>query len=487
MKQVLLAIPPTDWRRAYPKLSVLYLAATLEKAGFQPLVLDGQIADLTPWAIWQSPVTSVHPRSLYKKTNWNWYRVALQRVKPAALVISASTPEIENGARLAALAKELYPEVLTIATNHHVSALPRETLQEFPEIDIVFKGEPELALPQFLQEVFSSSGHWSRFPGIAYRDGEKIVENQGFHSIASPNSLPYPSRHLLPLFKYQLFFKKTRFFGSAHPFGMLRTSRGCPSQCTFCTVPAYKGTAFRAQTPEYVLAEMEYLIQRYRVRRFHFWDDIFTVDPHRVRAIAKGILARGWTIAYECMSKANFIDPATLQALRRSGCQTIFYGAESGSDAILSAIQKGFTTKELLEAVAMTKKAGIEPAVGFILGHFEETEETLEETLHFAQRLAEEGVGHIQFWRAIPFPGTPLFDKVRSRLLTKKWSHFTPFIYPDQSPQELFAHPHLTFSELLKYQKAGQAFWEKKKREPQKLLPAHTSSPSPEKKLTLSL
>lgn len=460
-KSILLLVPPTDYRRPYPKLSPLYMGSILRERGYVVTCLDGQLADLDLPHFLKLYPNRHFPRSTYAPVNWDTYQHFFKEHSFDVLITSPTTGEVKSSARCAAIAKA-EQDLLTIATNNHVSALPKASLEEFESFDLVFKGEPEQALPDFLDAYFSSSSHWQHFPGIAFRHNGKIVENEGSHSV-DPQTLPYPARDLVPIPSYNAFFRTTRAFGDAHPAGLLRTSRGCPSRCTFCTVPTFKGIQFRAQNPDYVVNELAYLTQKYQVRCFHFLDDVFNVDRERVRAICRKILERGLDIRFYCWNKVNFVDFTTLQLMAKAGCQSIFYGVESGSPQVLASVQKGITLEQVREAVTMTKKAGVPTAaIAFIVGNLEDTEETLEESIAFSLQLIDCGAAYAQFLLNIPLPGTPDFQKIEPLLLTRDWDMFNAVLLYELHPTPLFKHPHLTFEQMLFYQKKGYELFEKK-------------------------
>lgn len=462
-KKVLLFIPPEEYRRPFPNFGIGTIAAILRERGYAVRIVDGKVADLDPQKMLSySYYTDNTAGFLVEPIHWDFYEKLLKAWQPDVIGISAATQEIQNGAHFAALAKKELPEVLVAVGNLHAMAIPQETLREFPSFDIVFKGESELAFPDFLDAYFSPQGHWTSFPGIAYRQGETVVENRGFHTVSDLNALPLPARDLFPLPLHELFFKKTRIFGDVPPQGMLMTSRGCPSRCTFCTSPFFRGTKYRAQSPSYVLAEMERLYEQYGVRAFQFWDDIFTVDRARVKAICEGILQKRWKLTFQCYAKVNFIDFDLLSLMAKAGCQAINFGVESGSRRVLKEIHKDITLEQVVEGIKMTRRAGIEPTAGFMLGHPTDDEESVAETVHFALSLIRYGLEYAGFWIAVPYPGTPMFDLCREKLQTANWDAYNPMRLYEANPKPIYEPPGISHAQLLAWQKRGYREFRKK-------------------------
>lgn len=455
-KRVLLVIPPETYRRPFPNFGVLYMAAVLRQRGYKPRVLDGKLAGLDLGKLRRYRYYMENASGfIVSPVDWGFYASYLREFQPDVVGISATTQEIKSGAQIARIAKAISPRTLVVAGNLHPMALPTETLYEFPDIDVIICGEAEYAFAEFLDLYFQGKEQWKAMKGIAFRQGKEIVANAGSHLVENLDALPYPARDLLPIWAYEAFFRHTRVFGDVNAAGVLMTSRGCPSRCTFCTSPFFRGKSFRAQSADYVLREMKMLIDTYGVRYFHFWDDIFTVDKERTSEICRQIVKQKWRISFQCYSKVTFIDPETLAWMAKAGCKGINYGVESGSARVLKDIAKGITLERVEEVVEATAQAGINPTAGFMFGHPTDDWESVQETTDFAISLVPRGLDYAGFWIAIPYPGTPMFDAVRKDLLTCDWDAFNPMRLYEENPQPVYVPPKLEFDRLVEHQRSS--------------------------------
>jgi anaerobic magnesium-protoporphyrin IX monomethyl ester cyclase len=242
--------------------------------------------------------------------------------------------------------------------------------------------------------------------GIAYRDGGITVMTEPRPLIDDLDSIPFPSRELLPpLDKY----RPSPASCKRRPQATMITSRGCPYHCAFCDRSVF-GNRPRTRTPPNVVDEMELLAREYGAREIRFWDDMFNINSQRVMGICEEILSRRLDIPWTCQARAGHMSPPVLEAMAKAGCWQVDYGIESGNQTVLNTIMKGQTLDQVERVVKMTRKAGIGVRGFFMLALPGETESTLCDTIEFAKRLdLTSAVFHI----TTPFPGTTLYDIAR--------------------------------------------------------------------------
>lgn len=251
-----------------------------------------------------------------------------------------------------------------------------ETLKTF---DIVFVGDAEASFREFLCALPLES-----IPGIAFRGANGSVIHTGSPSLPPLDALPFPDPSRIELRHYR---------ASPHrelpePFATMMTTRGCGFRCTFC-LSAKNGMnngRYRERSVQNVIDEIRLLQERYQVRSIQFWDDTFTMRKERTRALSGALRPLG--LSYVCNTRTDKIDAETAELLAESGCKSVFFGVESGSEGVLSFdIQKDTRNEQVRRAVTHCKRSGLRVTSSFILGSPNDTEGTVEETIQFALSL----------------------------------------------------------------------------------------------------
>jgi tetratricopeptide (TPR) repeat protein len=216
------------------------------------------------------------------------------------------------------------------------------------------------------------------------------------------------------------------------------TSRGCPWQCTFCGAETTWGRGFRGQSVPYVLDSLESALARLPVRMIQIKDDTFTTNKKRVIEICRGIRERKLDFFWSCDTRVDVLSDELLREMRLAGCERLSLGVESGSAAILKAINKKITVDQIVRSTELAKKYGIEVRYYMMLGNRGETRETFHETLAFLERAKP----HQYLFSCLSiYPGTLDFDAAekagwldREVYFTGDFQEFkTPF---DASPED---------------------------------------------------
>ncbi len=377
MQKVTLVNPPQFTGYPQPPMGLILLAGVLESRGYPVKIVDANLLGLKPEEI----------VPLLDDTD--------------VLGLTAMTPTVSRAIDIAREVKAARPELPVIMGGPHATLLPAETMAAAPEVDIIVRGEGEESLVNLLS-VLENNKSLDSVSGITYRTDGIIVDNAPSPEITDLDSLPFLAYHLVPLKSY----RPHPPHGRAKPFAVLITSRGCPYNCGYCSKPVF-GKRFRGQSPERVVDEIAYLQEKYGVREIAFYDDSFTLDMERAYRICEEIISRGLKIIWSCETRVNLVDKRLLKKMKQSGCYSISYGLESGSQEILDVIDKGTTLEQAEEAVRHTREAGIHAVGYFMIGSPGETPETINETIRFAKKLK---VDFAQFSITTPFPGTNLYD-----------------------------------------------------------------------------
>jgi anaerobic magnesium-protoporphyrin IX monomethyl ester cyclase len=332
-----------------------------------------------------------------------WKKV--EEFRPDVVGLTSVTPTFTTARKLALEAKRRL-SCLVIMGGPHVSALPRSTLESMPRaLDAVILGEGELPMLAVAAE-FDAHGKvdFNKVPGAAFIENWKYKENPRPEFIADLDALPYPARDLVDLSLYY----PLRWPSWSKKSTTLISSRGCPSQCTFCANISM-GRKFRARSPGNVVGEMEYLAREYGLRYFKFCDDCFTADPGRVAEICELIISKRLNVAWDAYSRVNtLLDGALIRKMKKAGCVYVFLGIETGSQRILDLMKKGTTLKMAEECCSLLRKHGMAYHASFIVGNEGDTKETVAAAIAFAKKLSPD---YTMFGAMIPFPGTPIFDK----------------------------------------------------------------------------
>ena len=197
----------------------------------------------------------------------------------------------------------------------------------------------------------------------------------------------------------------------------MATTRGCPFHCNWCAKPIW-GQRYAVRSPENVAAELAWLRAAYRPDHISFVDDIFGLRPGWTRSFADVVRAAGTVTPFKCLSRADLLlRDGEVDALRAAGCEMVWMGAESGSQKILDAMEKGTQVEQIVEAAARLRAAGIK--VGFFLqfGYPGEGPEDIEATRRLVRRCQPDDIG---ISVSYPLPGTGFYERVRAELGAKQ-------------------------------------------------------------------
>ncbi|RZN57022.1 MAG: radical SAM protein [Candidatus Methanomethylicota archaeon] len=388
-----------------PPLGLAYIAAVLEKEGYDVDIIDATALGLS-----------------FKELGNE-----LKKRNPDVIGVTSITPTIYDAMKTIDIAKEYCPNAITVMGGCHITALPEETLLECPNLDIGVIGEGEATIIDLLKAI-ENKKDLSEVDGIIYRKDGKIKRNKPRKLIENLNEIPFPARHLLPLDRYTVLGERVKL-------GNILTSRGCPFNCIFCSSSQFYGRKFRARSPKNVVDEIEEVVNKYKIKSIEIVDDNFTVDKKRAWEIAKEIIDRKLDIWWACGSRVDLITKELLQIFKKAGCGVIYYGIESGSERILKILKKGISLEQAKRAIKWAKEVGMEVVGSFIIGTPGETKEDVMKTIRFA---IDSGLDFAQFTTMTPYPGTEIYEiaKRENLLVTKDWSKFTT-IKPIMRTKEL--------------------------------------------------
>jgi len=194
------------------------------------------------------------------------------------------------------------------------------------------------------------------------------------------------------------------------------TTRGCPFKCNWCAKPIY-GNRYNARSPENVIKELLYLREKYQFDHIWFCDDIFGLKPGWVSAFADLVEKENLMFRFKIQSRADLlVQENYIHDLARAGCDNAWMGAESGSQKILDAMDKGTTIDQIRADTYLLKKNGIKPSFFIQFGYPGETREDIKKTIRLINELLPFEIG---ISVSYPLPGTLFYEKVKAEMLQK--------------------------------------------------------------------
>lgn len=380
----LLVIPPL------PPSDLMYLAAVAEKAGFEAKIHDySQGGD---------------------------YIEDLKDFRPDYLLINAATPTLEYDLHSLKIAKEILPEVVTIAKGAAFMTLAKDIMANHKELDIVISGEAEETLSEILSDKPKNE-----ILGIYYRDDLLINFTGRRPFIENLDEIPFPARHLVDNSIY-------RRPDNNKVQAVIKVSRGCPFHCFFCLATPVSGAKVRRRSVENIIAEIKECVEKYNITNFLFWSDIFNIDKEWTLALCNAIIESGLDITWSANTRADTADLEMAEMMYKSGCRLVSIGVESGSQYMLEKMGKKITLDDVRRTVKTFKKAKIRIYNYFVIGLPWESEETAEETIRFAIELNSD---FISFYTATPLPGSRFYDYAKeNNLFDKETSFESAYFYP---------------------------------------------------------
>ena len=364
---------------AYPPLGLAYMAAMLEKKGHRVKIIDCFAEGLhIKQQSGQKIKIGLKDESIL---------IQVREFFPDIVGISNNfTTFYKDASNLAALIKTNFPEVLLVGGGNHITQ-EHETIMAEAHFDIIVRGEgeyPMLEMVDHLERKKSFSG----IKGLVWRDKDGAVKvNEMRNPPEDLDAIPFPAYHLLKMNLY--IHQKTRNFAycMAYPVGHVMTSRGCYYSCTFCsTVKHFK--TFRIRSPENVLDEMEFLMQNYGIKEFHFHDDSYLCDPQRAMAISEGMIKRGLKIFWQASQGVTVwgLKKEMLPILKKSGMYRLGLPIETGSQKTLKLIKKPVKLEKTLEIIKECNRIGIYTHGNFIIGFPYETQEDIKMTADYINK-----------------------------------------------------------------------------------------------------
>jgi len=381
--RVVLANPPypEDVPQAvFIPLGISYLAAVLEREGFQVDVVDCQVAKFSQ-------------KDLEDK---------FKSLNPQIVGVTAATVTYFPALEVLKAAKVSVPNCVTLIGGPHVTVLDDRTFTDSKDVDIVVRGEGEQTMLELARLVSEDNlNGLGKVLGITFKRNGHVFRTDDRPFLEDIDTLPYPAHKHFDVSRYRI---------NGKLYMPIITSRGCPFNCAFCLASKMCGRGFRARNPRKVVDELEWLRDTFGAGAFAFYDDTFTDDIKRAIAICDEMKARGFDMPWDCRTRVDKISKELFNKLRSTNCQLIHFGVESGSQKMLNIMRKGTTVEQNANAIKLAKESEILVAISLVIGYPNETPEMLQQTVDFIRKNKPD---YAYMCEAVPYPGTQLYDYVK--------------------------------------------------------------------------
>ncbi len=398
-------LDPKQWKNKtpFPPLGTLYAASILRKNNFDVSLFDTNLLD--------SP-KSIQP--------------ILHKTKPNYLVIFDDGFNYLTKMCLTNMRKACF-EMIKYGKNHNCTVIvcssdSTDHYKEYIEkgADFILQGEGEITLLELLKSL-EENKNVDDLSGIVFKKGNEVQVNKKREVQQILDEFPLPAWDLVDIESYSKIWKQ-----SGQEFTLnIATTRGCPYKCNWCAKPIY-GNRYNAHSPEYIVTEIAFLKANFGVKRFWMCDDIFGLKPNWVQEFNAKLKEQNLKISYYIQSRVDLLlKEDTIDCLAESGLEEVWVGAESASQKILDAMDKGTTVEQIYQATKILKDKKIKVAFFLQFGYLDENQEDIAKTIAMVKELKPDNIG---ISVSYPLPGTKFYDKVKDDLkLKSNWTDSDDF------------------------------------------------------------
>ena len=379
-----------------PSMGIISLATWMEFNGLEAYVFDLGYLDISF-------------RKLIQK---------LQEINPIMIGLSLYTENYMMGLKFANNIKQVLPNAKIVLGGPHPSLCPESVICE-ESVDFVSCNEGECTLLELVEAIGSNQAliKYSQIQGLIYKENNQVIKNNARKKICDLDLLPIPKRE---------------YYGIENYTGLvsISTSRGCPGRCIYCSATALSGATYRFRSVGNVVLEMVMLNHQVgpKIQKIYVNDDTFTAVPDRIRDFAAIIKRFNINIPWHCESRVDVLNEELIELLAESRCVMIQFGIESGSQTVLDKIHKNISLDHAKKIIQITSDKGIKPCLSFMVGHFCDTLETMDETCEFIKECYEKYHAEMALSYNTPFPGTWQYthlEELGMRLVTEDFRMFT--------------------------------------------------------------
>jgi anaerobic magnesium-protoporphyrin IX monomethyl ester cyclase len=395
-----LRFDPKLWQaqQPYPPLGTLFAAAVLRQHGYDVALFDAMLAE-SPQE-WEQALVREQPQvAVLYEDNFNYLsKMCLSRMHDAAL-------------QMIRMARARGVTVVVCGSD----ATDRPSAYLDAGADYALVGEGDQSLLELMDRLSGRSTQaFEAIAGLVFRGRDAtLVRSAPRPVLRDLDALPAPAWDLVDVERYR------RLWVARHGYFSMNmvTTRGCPYHCNWCAKPIW-GQVYNSRSPEHVVAELLHLKRTYRPDHVWFADDILGLQPGWLARFAERVEALEARVPFKCLSRVDLLlRPGEIDALQRAGCRNVWVGAESGSQRVLDAMEKGTRVEQVREATLRLRQAGIQ--VGFFL-QFGYPGEGLDEIAATRRLVRECAPDEIGISVSYPLPGTRFHERVKEQLGEKR-------------------------------------------------------------------
>jgi radical SAM superfamily enzyme YgiQ (UPF0313 family) len=400
MKILLIPNPVLEEGRpeSYVPLGLLSLATVLHQDGFNVEILDIN-------SISSDPTFRDVPDAVLERN-------------PDVVGFSAWCNFYFDLVKFAGIVKEQRPHVKILFGGVQASNVDRETIEVFPQVDVVVRGECD----HTISRIFRSLGDpqaLSQVPGLTFRHAGKVVRTADSHPVVDLNSLPFPDYSLFPSVESLEYIS-------------IDAGRGCPFSCSYCVSNKMAEGRFRQRSVESVIKIVKKVVADFGAKKLRFEHDLLTLNRNWILKLCDALIQQKLVKPWSCFSRIDTVDDEILSKMSEAGCDQIFYGVETGSQRMQRILNKKLKLEKAPEVVRKSCELGIRSTCGFIVGFPQERIEDVAQTMRLMLEFyfaGDRDVIELYLRLLVPFPGSPLYEQYGNSLAIDQ--HLSDFsVYP---------------------------------------------------------
>lgn len=381
----------------YPPLGALYAATILKQKGHEILFFDAMLGEDTN-EFFTLMKNNMPDLVLIYDDEFNYLtKMCLSNMRNASVQFIRKAKQI-------GLPVIVYSSDATDYSSYYLNA----------GCDAIIVGEGEITLRQVVGSFAADNFNSERenINGLKFLRNEEIVSTPKQQLITNLDEIPDPDYSFVDINRYKKIWYEHHGYYSLN----ISTTRGCPYRCNWCAKPLY-GQVYHSRTPRKVAEQIKQLKDDYQINHIWITDDIFGLKPEWIKEFAVELKKLNTIVPYKCLSRPDLLlRGSTINDLKESGCEIIWVGAESGSQKILDAMDKGTTVEQIYESASKVHQAGMEIAFFIQFGYTGENRIDILLTRKMITDCLPEDIG---ISVSYPLPGTKFYQRVKSELKDK--------------------------------------------------------------------
>ncbi len=338
-----------------------------------------------------------------------------------------SNMTIDDTIRIINTIKKIDKNIIIVAGGNAATYMSNYLLQK-SEIDIIIKGEGELTFYELICALINKT-EFKDIKGLIYRSHSDVVETQDRQLIEDLDILPFPDRSIFDKYNYP-------------QYGVM-LSRGCPYNCTFCSTSLFWKYKVRLRSPKYVIQEINYLKERYNLKKLFVLDDTFGINNNKVKEFLYDLKKANVNIEWACVTRADVVNEEILDLCKDAGCVEIHFGLDTANKNTQILINKNLNIETLIKMCNYSKHIGIRTKLSIILGLPNESMQDIQYTIEILKKIMP---NEIQIYPLMPYVGTKIIEDKDSKIhiIEKEYSK-----WKQDALNPVIESDKLTYQELI--------------------------------------